>query len=130
MLYLPLAKSTKILPFYYEIKDFTPVGDISIVAMDMGLKNALFDELLIHDSWLILLGSFSILLCILVYTNSIIITMSTVFADFAAISIAYFVYQFGFQLPYFPFMNLLAIIIIVGTNIDEITITLYTLHDK
>lgn len=123
MLYLPLAKSTKILPFYYEIKQFTPTEDISIVAMDMGLKNALFDELLIYDSWLIGFGSFSILLCILVYTNSIIITMSTVFADFAAISIAYFVYQFVFQLPYFPFMNLLAIIIIVGTNI-------HTLHDK
>lgn len=118
MLYLPLAKSTKILPFYYEIEDFTPTGDISIVAMDMGLKNALFDELLIHDSWLIGLGSFSIFLCILVYTNSIIITMSTVFADFSAISIAYFVYQFVFQLPYFPFMNLLAIVIIVGTKIN------------
>lgn len=116
MLFLPLAKTTKILPFYYEIKDFRPAGDLSIVAMDMGLKSALFDELLIHDTWLIGLGSFSILLCILVYTNSIIITMSTVFADLFAISIAYFVYQFVFQLPYFPFMNLLAIVIIVGTK--------------
>lgn len=106
MLYLPLAKSSKILPFYYEIKAFTPTGDISIVAMDMGLKNALFDELLIYDSWLIGLGSFSILLCILIYTDSIIITMSTVFADFSAISIAYFVYQFVFQLPYFSIHEL------------------------
>lgn len=121
MLYLPLAKSTKILPFYYEIKDLTPTGNISIVAMDMGLKNALFDELVIHDSWLIGLGSLSILLCILVYTNSIIITVSTAFADFSAISIAYFVYQFVFQLPYFPFMNLLAIVIIVGMKINVIS---------
>lgn len=118
MLFLPIAKSTKTLQYYYEISSsFEQNGNISIVAIDMGLKNALFDELLIHDGWLIGLGAMFILYCILIYTNSIIITLSTVFANFFAISIAYFVYEFIYQLPYFPFMNLLAIIIIVGESI-------------
>lgn len=116
MIYLPIAQSTKILPYYYEMDKmrFQLNDNISIVAINMDLKNALFDELLIYDGWLIGLGAMFILYCTLIYTNSIIITVSTVFANFAAISIAYFVYQFVFQLSYFPFMNLLAIIIIVG----------------
>lgn len=115
MLFLPIAKSSKLLPYYYEISQtYEPVGNISIVAIDMGLKNALFDELLIRDGWLIGLGAMFILYCILIYTNSIIITLSTVFANIFAITLAYFVYQFVFQIPYFPFMNFLAVIIIVG----------------
>lgn len=87
---------------------------VAIVAIDMGLKSALFDELLLYDSWLIGLGAMCILYCILIYTNSILITLSTVVANMLSIGVAYFIYQVVFQLPYFPFMNLLAIIIIVG----------------
>lgn len=115
MLYVPVAKSTRILPYYYEIASYTEWKNIiQITAIDMGLKNTLFDELLIYDGWLIGLGSLFVLYCILIYTNSIVLTISTVLANIFAIADAYFIYQFIYRLPYFPFMNVLAIIIIVG----------------
>lgn len=115
MLYLPMAKTTKILPYYYDVEPKIKANEvISVVAIDMGLKNALFDELLFYDGWLIALGTMCILYCILIYTNSILITISTAIANVLSIGVAYFIYQVVLQLPYFPFMNLLAIIIIVG----------------
>lgn len=115
MLFLPMAKSTKILPYYYDILSEIQHNDvISVAAIDMGLKNALFDELLFNESWLIGLGAMCIMYCILIYTNSILITLSTVVANILSVGVAYFVYDVVLQLPYFPFMNLLAIIIIVG----------------
>lgn len=116
MLFLPMAKTTKILSYYYDMQPLIQQNDdlVAIVAIDMGLKSALFDELLFHDSWLIGLGAMCIFYCILIYTNSILITLSTVVANTLSIGVAYFIYQVVLQLPYFPFMNLLAIIIIVG----------------
>lgn len=114
-----MAKTTKILPYYYDILSEIHDNDIlSVAAIDMGLKNALFDELLFYDGWLIALGAVGILYCILIYTNSILITLSTVVANILSIGVAYFIYQVVLQLPYFPFMNLLAIIIIVG-NLNQ-----------
>lgn len=123
MLFLPMAKSTKILPYYYEIvTTIRENGVIRVAAIDMGLKNALFDEFLFYDGWLIGLGAMCILYCILIYTNSILITISTVIANILSVGVAYFVYQVILQLPYFPFMNLLAIIIIVGNFIRKFLI--------
>lgn len=117
MLFLPMAKTTKILSYFYDMQPIMMQQKndlVAIVAIDMGLKSALFDELLFYDSWLIGLGCMCILYCILIYTNSILITLSTVIANALSIGVAYFIYQVVLQLPYFPFMNLLAIIIIVG----------------
>lgn len=116
MLFLPMAKTTKILSYFYDMQPIIQQKNdlVAIVAIDMGLKSALFDELLFYDSWLIGLGAMCILYCILIYTNSILITLSTVVANTLSIGVAYFIYQVVLQLPYFPFMNLLAIIIIVG----------------
>lgn len=117
MLFLPMAKTTKILSYFYDMQPIIVQQKndvVAIVAIDMGLKSALFDELLFHDSWLIGLGAMCILYCILIYTNSILITLSTVVANTLSVGVAYFIYQVVLQLPYFPFMNLLAVIIIVG----------------
>ncbi|XP_031628158.1 protein dispatched [Contarinia nasturtii] len=121
MLFLPIAKTTKILPYYYDIVPAIENNEvISVVGIDMGLKNELFDDLLFSNGcWLIGLGAICVLKCILIYTNSILITISTVIANVLSVGVAYFVYQVVLQLPYFPFMNLLAIIVIVGIGADD-----------
>lgn len=87
---------------------------VEIVAMDMGIKNALFDDCLINDGWLIGLGGIFILMCMWLYTNSFFITIMTVVANIFSLGIAYFVYTFLFELTFFPFMNLLAVIVLIG----------------
>lgn len=115
MIFLPIAKSTKALPFYHNIGTVLPSNElVAVVALDLGIKNALFDECLIKDGWLVCLGALFVLICIWTYTNSFFITLMTVVANVFALGISYFIYTFLFELPYFPFMNLLAVIVLVG----------------
>lgn len=58
-------------------------------------------------------GSFMIL-CIWSYTNSLVITISTVLAIIMSLITSYFVYTFFFKIKFFPFMNLLAIVVAIG----------------
>lgn len=87
---------------------------VSVVAMDMGLKNALFDECLLRDGWLLGLGGIFVVLCMWLYTGSLFVTLMTVTAVAFSLGIAYFIYSFIFELTFFPFMNLLAVIVVVG----------------
>lgn len=82
--------------------------------MDMGLKNALFDECLLSDSWFILMGGMLIIISMWIYTSSLFITIMTFIAIFFSLGTAYFVYTFVYELKFFPFMNLLAVVVIVG----------------
>lgn len=82
--------------------------------MDMGLKNALFDDCLLLDGWLIGLGGLFVMICMWLYTKSFIIMLMTFVAIVFSLGIAYFVYTLLFELPFFPFMNVLAVVVIVG----------------
>lgn len=82
--------------------------------MDMGLKNALFDECLISDGWLVALSGTFVVLCMCFYTASVFITAMTIVAILFSLAVSYFIYVFIFELAFFPFMNILAVIVIVG----------------
>lgn len=87
--------------------------------MDLGVKSALFDECLLHDSWLLAIGGVFIMVCMCLYTRSLVLTLMTSVAIGFSLGIAYFVYAIVFTHPFFPFMNLLAVIVIVGIGADD-----------
>ncbi|XP_058062470.1 protein dispatched [Anopheles bellator] len=120
MIFLPIARSTKSMEFYHSISQVKLANDlVAIVAMDLGLKNALFDECLLRDGWLIGLGGIFVVLCMWLYTGSLFVTIMTVTAVAFSLGIAYFIYSFVFELTFFPFMNLLAVIVVVGIGADD-----------
>lgn len=82
--------------------------------MDLGIKNALFDDCLIYDGYLVGLAGLFILLCMWKYTNSLFITVMTLIANVFSLGISYFLYTIVLELPFFPFMNLLAVIVLIG----------------
>lgn len=82
--------------------------------MDLGLKNALFDECLISDGWLVVLSGLFVVVCMCFYTSSVFITLMTIVAILFSLGVSYFIYMFVFKLTFFPFMNILAVIVIVG----------------
>lgn len=88
--------------------------DVGIVAIEMGLKDTLFDNTLLQDSWMILLGALFISMCMYIYLRSFWLTCTTLIAIVFSLSTAYFVYQVVFQMPFFPFMNLLAVVVVLG----------------
>ncbi|KAF9822524.1 hypothetical protein SFRURICE_010275 [Spodoptera frugiperda] len=120
MLFLPLASSSTVLP-YYEILQSSNLSYETLVipAMDFGLKNALFDLWVIQDTWLIGLGGLFVFMCVWVYTKSIILTLLLFIAITYSIGIAYFLYIYVFNLEFFPFMNLLVIVVVIGIGADD-----------
>lgn len=80
------------------------------------MKNALFDEYLIRDTKLIVLGGVFVLICVCLYTSSIFLTFTTMAGILFSLAIAYFVYSLIFEITFFPFMNLLAVIVAIGKN--------------
>jgi hypothetical protein len=115
MIILPIAASSASLDYYNDI-NITHLNykSLYISAMQFGLKNTLFDQLLISDSFHILFGSSFITICIWFYTRSFLITVSTILVIIFSLIISYAIYTLALKITFFPFMNLLTVIIAVG----------------
>ena len=120
--FLPAARSTALLPYFHWLYDQWPIGDnwTVAVAMDFGLKEALFNEYMVHDVLLLSFGA--VMVCCLMwwYTASLFLTMMAIVSVVLSLAVAYFVYTFVFELDFFPFMNLLAAVIVVGIGADDV----------
>lgn len=129
MLFLPVARSKDALPLYHKLMKKNLQTDlVSVVAMDMGIKNALFDECLLSDAWLVGLGGIFVLVSMWLYTSSLFVTINTVIAIVLSLGISYFIYVVVFKLKFFPFMNLLVLIVIVGIGSDDAFIFMKIWH--
>uniref|UniRef100_A0A0K8TSG4 Putative patched transmembrane receptor n=1 Tax=Tabanus bromius TaxID=304241 RepID=A0A0K8TSG4_TABBR len=120
MLFVPIAKSMKILPLFHNMENTNLENNwVKVAAMDLGLKSALFDEYLLSDLWLAGVGGIFIIISMWLYTKSMFLTAMTVIAIFFSLGIAYFVYSFVLEMAFFPFMNLLAVIVVIGIGADD-----------
>ena len=117
MSFLPVARSSATLDYFHTLKTQDNIlGDsrTEIVAMDFGLKETLFSEYLIEDALYMVFALVLISLSILLYTRSLFITVATLLAIIYALSLAYFIYTFICGIKFFPFMNILAVVIAIG----------------
>lgn len=129
MIFLPVARSKDALPFYHNLMKKNLQTDlVGVVAMDMGIKNALFDECLLSDAWLVGLGGLFVIICMWLYTSSFFVTINTIIAIVLSLGMSYFIYVIVFKLKFFPFMNLLVLIVIVGIGSDDAFIFMKIWH--
>ncbi|KAL6444551.1 hypothetical protein ACFW04_001990 [Cataglyphis niger] len=120
MLFLPIAASSATLDFYKAIENNDLMyGNFRVQGMQLGLKSTLFDRLLVSDSSLVLIGFIFVTLCIWTYTGSIVLTITTILAVLFSLGISYAVYTLVLRIQFFPFMNLLAIVVAVGIGADD-----------
>ncbi|XP_047355130.1 protein dispatched isoform X1 [Vespa velutina] len=120
MLFLPIAASSASLDFYKELNNNDlSYGKFKVQGMQLGLKSTLFDRLLVSDFSLVLTGFGFVTLCIWIYTGSLLLTITTFFAVLFSLGISYAVYTLVLQIKFFPFMNLLAIVVAVGIGADD-----------
>ncbi|XP_065203153.1 protein dispatched isoform X2 [Planococcus citri] len=118
--YLPIPKSSASLQLFHDVEDLSFTSQyFKITAMDLGLKYSLFNEYLLHDIRYILLSSIFIVFCMWIYTGCAFVTILTITAIFFSLVNAYFIYTFVFGLHFFPFMNILAIIVSLGIGSDD-----------
>lgn len=120
MLFLPLPSSSTVLPYYMKLQNSNLSYDSLVIpAIDFGLKNALFDLWIIQDTWLIGLGGIFVFVGVWIHTKSIILTISLFLAITYSLGAAYFLYVYVFNLNFFPFMNLLVIVVVIGIGADD-----------
>lgn len=82
----------------------------------------MFDLEVVRDIHLILFSAVFIVVCILVYTWSIIMTIATMLNVIFSMSISYFIYTFVFQIQLFSFLNVLTIIVLIGISTNSVFI--------
>eukprot|EP00090_Calanus_glacialis_P004843 TRINITY_DN13625_c0_g1_i1.p1 TRINITY_DN13625_c0_g1~~TRINITY_DN13625_c0_g1_i1.p1 ORF type:complete len:1432 (+),score=169.81 TRINITY_DN13625_c0_g1_i1:127-4296(+) len=120
MSFLPLARSSAMLNFYGNIEGKQLCDGITeIVAMDFGLKDALFNAYLLEDASYLLFAVLLIFLSVWSFTASLTLTIASLSSIGAALGLAYFTYTFIFNLKFFPFMNVLAVVIALGVGADD-----------
>ncbi|XP_026674995.1 protein dispatched [Ceratina calcarata] len=120
MLILPIAASSATLDFYNGLKnDALSYGKFCVKGMQLGLKSTLFDKLLVSDSTLLLVGFGFVTICIWAYTSSLLLTVTTIVAVIFSLGISYAFYTLVLHIKFFPFMNLLAIVVAVGIGADD-----------
>ncbi|XP_067619629.1 protein dispatched isoform X2 [Eurosta solidaginis] len=120
MIFVPVASSSKILPLFHEWEDADLRNElVQVVSMDLGLENELFNESLLTDVWLVSLGGVFVMACIWLYTTSLLLTFMVCVAVLFSLGLAYFVYTLVLKMAFFPYMNLLAVVVIIGIGADN-----------
>lgn len=121
MVFLPIACSSAALSYFKDVEWRGGLADgiTQIVAMDLGLKSVLFDEYLISDTMFIGFAGAAIFCLMWMFCGSLFVTFMSIVSIVFALSIAYFFYTTVFKITFFPFMNLLTSVIIIGIGADD-----------
>lgn len=97
-----------------------PVANVEIIAADFGIKSQLFQHYLTTDSkWITVSGVF-IFFIIWIFTGSIFITVMTIISMFWSLELAYFLYVFVFEIKFFPYMNVVTVLLVIAIGADDV----------
>ncbi|KAG8223149.1 hypothetical protein J437_LFUL000572, partial [Ladona fulva] len=121
MVILPMASSTATMQYYYAIKSTSPLkfDGIQIEAMELGLRDRLFDQHLLQDSWLLIGVAVAIGICMWLYSGSCLIAMASIISIPLSLGLSYAAYKYIFRLTFFPFLNMVAAVISLGIGVDD-----------
>ena len=124
--YLPVARGVGARKLYDAVEQGGPVEDglTSITAMDFGVKHDLFDQYLVSDLIWFGLAFVSVTSAVCLYTRSLLVTLLAFTFIFFAVVVAYFVYGCVLRISFFPFMNLLAVVVLLGIGVDDVFVYL------
>lgn len=96
------------------------VGNVALVGADFGIKDHLFHHYLAKDSkWITVSGVF-IFFVIWIYTGSIFLTVMTFLSMFWSLELAYFLYVFVFEIKFFPYINLVTVLLVIAIGADDV----------
>ena len=123
MTLIPIAAGSATKEIYLNLKEENlQQGSTQIVAIHFGIKQHLFDQYLIKDSLWFSIAVVFVFVAIWLYTTSLFLTIMTVLCIFLALEISYFIYTIIFEIKFFPFMNLLTIVVMIGVGADDMFI--------
>ncbi|XP_062970423.1 protein dispatched homolog 1 isoform X2 [Cynocephalus volans] len=136
MLFSPTEKGESMMNIYLDNFENWNSSDgvTTITGIEFGIKHSLFQDYLLMDTVYPAIAIVIVLLVMCVYTRSMFITLMTMFAIISSLIVSYFLYRVVFNFEFFPFMNLTALIILVGIGADDAFVLCdvwnYTKFDK
>ena len=108
--------------FNKKLKDLSMnvQGNVKVVSFYFyNLKFKLFEKTLFREGALLSVAVLIVFILIMVYSRSIFIGLMTFFCIIFATVLAYFFYGIVFRLSFFPFLNVLTLIFLVGIGADD-----------
>ncbi|XP_056424390.1 protein dispatched homolog 1 isoform X1 [Hyla sarda] len=136
MLFSPTEKGESMMNIYLDNFENWNSSDgiTTVTGIEFGIKHSLFQDYLLMDTVYPAIAILIVLLVMCVYTRSMFITLMTMFAIISSLIVSYFLYRVVFKFEFFPFMNLTALIILVGIGADDAFVLCdvwnYTKFDK
>lgn len=124
LLFLPIEKGEHMMEMYMnslEGRDLT-YNNTTITGMDFGIKQTLFKYYLARDSVYPVLAIVSLLFTMAVYLHSVFIVTLSAIAIAGSLLTSYFFYKVVFHLTFFPLVNLLAALILLGSCSNQVFI--------
>ena len=95
-------------------------GNVELSGYEMSkLKYAIFKEHMITDLYLAGIAMFAVILILWVYTRSFVITSLVGLIVVSSLIIAYFIYTKVLAIQFFPFLNILTSVFLVGIAADD-----------
>uniref|UniRef100_A0A8C6V1Q6 Protein dispatched homolog 1 n=1 Tax=Neogobius melanostomus TaxID=47308 RepID=A0A8C6V1Q6_9GOBI len=136
MLFSPTEKGESMMNIYLDNFENWNASDgvTTVTGIEFGIKHDLFQDYLLTDTLYPAIAIVIVLLVMCVYTRSVFITLMTIIAIISSLIVSYFLYRLVFNFEFFPFMNLTALIILVGIGADDAFVLCdvwnYTKFDK
>uniref|UniRef100_A0A1A8GPY1 Protein dispatched homolog 1 n=1 Tax=Nothobranchius korthausae TaxID=1143690 RepID=A0A1A8GPY1_9TELE len=136
MLFTPTEKGKSMMNIYLDNFENWNSSDgvTTVTGIEFGIKHDLFQDFLLTDTVYPAIAIVIVLLVMCVYTRSVFITLMTIIAIISSLIVSYFLYRMVFNFEFFPFMNLTALIILVGIGADDAFVLCdvwnYTKFDK
>ncbi|XP_034018781.1 protein dispatched homolog 1 [Thalassophryne amazonica] len=136
MLFSPTEKGESMMNIYLDNFENWNSSDgiTTVTGIEFGIKHNLFQDYLLTDTVYPTIAIAIVLLVMCVYTRSVFITLMTIIAIISSLIVSYFLYRMVFNFEFFPFMNLTALIILVGIGADDAFVLCdvwnYTKFDK
>ena len=106
-------------------------GNVFLSGFEMsGLKFAIFNERLLGDIYLAAIAMLFIVTILWFYTRSFLITSLVGFIVVSALIIAYFIYTVVLGMKFFPFLNILTLVFLVGIGADDAFVYMDVWNEK
>lgn len=121
--FLPAMRNKDLLTMYYD--NFIPQKlhsnlTVHVGGIDFGLKDLVFDQALQKDMRYPIAAMAAVMFIIILYTKSVFVTIMSILASVSSLFMSFFLYTVIFEFSHFPFMNLTAIMVMVGIGADNV----------
>ncbi|KPP64621.1 protein dispatched2-like, partial [Scleropages formosus] len=121
LLFLPVEKGDAMMKIYLdslEGRDLT-YRNTTITGMDLGIKRRLFKYYLAQDSIYPVLAAVMLLVTMALYLRSFVLSALSLAAIIVSLFASYFFYKVAFRLTFFPFLNITAILLLLGSSSNQ-----------